>query len=715
MNRIQLLFLLSAIGFFTSAHAADTYDGSSNTLNIPLVKVSSTYYANVQITVGNVISVGSKDPSAPTYDEYNAANNQLTIPEVLVGTTTYYNVIITVGSVLSVGASCSTAAQCSSDDSTSAALYYGPTRYASAIEASYTPGTMVRASAFTNRSRYLLSNASSQTTNANYMQVGSTYDATNGYAVETGTLATTTTYQQYLQKLVQVVADGSGYFRLESSLHPNNAIDFDAADGNKLKFRNNFGKAATVYGYVTFAYDSSTKLLQAKKRYKYAYTTAANDKGGTTHAVSYTEDTAFSAANYYVNLSSGVYKLVASSTDATPLYAYNSALELGIPEFLNPLSVAFVTNDPAPFLSKNTVAATEGTSGSIYKQVNSTYRNQVATPGVNASTKTSADAMLAAIKSAVEASGEKLRYSTALYSAYRDATLAHKLVSDSIADGTPGQNLVPYVYFTNEKDTAGKYHPFMVVVNYGNQASPNGLKDVPHPPADGTGSYPSSKVTRFSNLENYVTLIPMKDYGVVTQVTDNTFTKNLWTARTNASLAADVYTYADSADNGLLIDGSVMFPAYNNNLVPSHLFGELTASGCHVGQGGGGPHCHFDGYQTGFSLGVYGDADYVNKTHPPMIGFGYDGIALFGKYRSSDTAMKGYSTPLDSFGAHDHDGIGYHYHAHNVVNHKAELVTFTTTLNVLMKGAYIGKTNDIPFFRASSNFSTNKYMGGTVK
>jgi hypothetical protein len=715
MNRIQLLFLLSAIGFFTSAHAADTYDGSSNTLTIPLVKVSSTYYANVQITVGDVISVGNKDPSAPAYDVYNAANNQLTIPEVLVGTTTYYNVTITVGSVLSVGASCTTAAQCSTDDSTSAALYYGPTRYASAIEASYTPGTMVRASAFTNRGRYLLSNASSQTTNANYMQVGSTYDANNGYAVETGTLATTTTYQQYLQKLVQVVADGSGYFRLESSLHPNNAIDFDAADGNKLKFRNNFGKAATVYGYVTFAYDSSTKLLQAKKRYKYAYTTAANDKGGTTHAVSYTEDTAFSAANYYVNLSSGVYKLVASSTGATPLYAYNSALELGIPEFLNPLSVAFVTNDPAPFLSKNTVAATEGTSGSIYKQVNSTYRNQVATPGVNASTKTSADAMLASIKSAVEASGEKLRYSTALYSAYRDATLAHKLVSDSIADGTPGQNLVPYVYFTNEKDTAGKYHPFMVVVTYGNQASPNGLKDVPHPPADGTGSYPSSKVTRFSNLENYVTLIPMKDYGVVTQVTDNTFTKNLWTARTNASLAADVYTYADSADNGLLIDGSVMFPAYNNNLVPSHLFGELTASGCHVGQGGGGPHCHFDGYQTGFSLGVYGDADYVNKTHPPMIGFGYDGIALFGKYRSSDTAMKGYSTPLDSFGAHDHDGIGYHYHAHNVVNHKAELVTFTTTLNVLMKGAYIGKTNDIPFFRSSSNFSTNKYMGGTVK
>jgi hypothetical protein len=143
--------------------------------------------------------------------------------------------------------------------------------------------------------------------------------------------------------------------------------------------------------------------------------------------------------------------------------------------------------------------------------------------------------------------------------------------------------------------------------------------------------------------------------------------------------------------------------------------GELSASGCHVGQGGGGPHCHFDGYQSGFSLGVYGDADYVNKSHPPLIGFGYDGIALFGKYRSSDKSMLGYNTPLDAFGAHDHDNIGYHYHAHRVSNHKAELLTYTTNMDVLMKGAYIGKTNSIPFFRTNSNFSNNKYMGGTVK
>jgi hypothetical protein len=455
-------------------------------------------------------------------------------------------------------------------------------------------------------------------------------------------------------------------------------------------------------------------LLQAKKRYKYSYTSTTLTTG-TSHAVSYTEDTAFTAAGYYVNLSGSVYKLVSAASSATPFYLYNSPLDLGVPEFLNPNKVAFVTNGPAAFLSKNTVAATEGTSGSIYRQVNATYRPQVLNPGTDTTTKTNADAMLASIKTTVEASGEKLRYAPAVYTAFRDAALSYKLVSDSISDGTPGQNLVPYVYFTNEKDTSGKYHPMMVVVNYGNQPSPNGLKDVPHPPASGSGSYAASLVTRFSNLENYVTTIPMKDYGVVTDVTENIFTKNLWIDRTTASLKADVYTYADSADNGLLIDGSVMFPAYNNTLVPSHLFGELTASGCHVGQGGGGPHCHFDGYQSGLSLGVYADADFVGKTHPPLIGFGYDGIALFGKYRSSDTSMLGYSTALDNFGAHNHDGIGYHYHAHQVTNHKPELLSTTSTLNVLMKGAYIGKTNSVPFFRSSGSFSTNQYMGGTVR
>jgi len=602
----------------------------------------------------------------------------------------------------------------------SSAVYGTPANFATAMTRSFT-GNMVLASTVTNRSRYMISDAATTTSSAaNYLSMGARDSASGGYAAQSATLPTSTTYDSYLTKLFLLVAQGTtGYYRMDSHFHPNNSLDFDATDGNKLKFRNNFGKASTLYGYLTFSYNSTTKLLQAKKRYKYSYTTATGSTGGSTYTPTWTEETSFSAADYYVNLSSGVYKLVSTAAEATQLNLYNSPIDLGIPTFMNPKGVAFVDNGPAPFISKVTTSQIEGTSGTIYSSVNSTYKAQVATAGTDASTKTAADSMLATIKTTVEASGGKLRYAPAVYTAYRDAALATKLVSDSISDGTPGQNLVPYVYFTNEKDSSNVYHPFMVVVSYGNQASPNGLVDVPHPPALGSGSYPDSKVTRFSNLENYVQMIPMRDYGQVSAVTDNAsvITQNLWTG---SSLAANVYTYADEADNGILIDGSVMFPAYNNTLVPSHLAGELSASGCHVGQGGGGPHCHSDGYQSGFGLALYNDSDYLNKTHPPLIGFGYDGIALFGKYRgSSDAAMLGYTTSLDEFGAHNHDGMGYHYHAHTVSNHtpvgQSAVSPYPTTMYVLMKGAYIGKVTTVPNFRAKTTFSTNKYLGGTVQ
>jgi hypothetical protein len=107
----------------------------------------------------------------------------------------------------------------------------------------------------------------------------------------------------------------------------------------------------------------------------------------------------------------------------------------------------------------------------------------------------------------------------------------------------------------------------------------------------------------------------------------------------------------------------------------------------------------------------------VGKTHPPLLGFGYDGIALFGRYRTTtDSAMLGYNT-LDDFGAHNHDSIGYHYHAHTVTSHSSTSVQGSTTVKdmyPLMKGAYIGITNSIPFFRTGDSFTTNKYLGGTV-
>ena len=595
--------------------------------------------------------------------------------------------------------------------STATLSYATPANFATLVAKSYTPSTsLVAVSTATNRSRYMLSDAATASSSSNYMGIGTSYSdsSTAGYTVTASTLTSTSTYNTYLAKTIQLVTASDGYFRLDSHLHPNQSVDVDASTA-VLKFRNNFGKtSATANGYVTFAYDSSTHLLQAKNRYTYAYAAAT---AAVPYAATYTLDTSFTGAGKYINLSAGAYTL---SSTGTALYLYPTPLDFGIPSFMNTQATAMVSNAAAPFKSKINYTSTEVVAR-IYNNVKATYKTQIASVGSDATTKTAADALLASIKTTLEANGEKLRYAPALYTAFRDAALKTALVSDAISDGTPGQNLVPYVYFTNEQDSSGKYHPFMVVVNYGNPASPNGLKDIPRPPGDGSGSYASSKVTRFSNLDNYVSMIPMKDYGQVTDVTENTFTKTLWSDVVGTTKPKDVYSYADTADNGILIDGSVMFPIFNNTLLPSTAVGELSASGCHVGQGGGGPHCHADGYQAGAALGLYNDSDYAGVTHPPLIGVGYDGIALFGIYRSGDTALQGYTTPLDGFGGHNHDAMGYHYHAHTVIDYQpyGESTSLKSTLHVLMKGAYIGKTNLIPCFRAGGNFNSNKYMGGT--
>ena len=55
--------------------------------------------------------------------------------------------------------------------------------------------------------------------------------------------------------------------------------------------------------------------------------------------------------------------------------------------------------------------------------------------------------------------------------------------------------------------------------------------------------------------------------------------------------------------------------------------------------------------------------DYEERSHPPIIGFVFDGIALFGKYQDDSNLMAGANETLDEFGGHSHDDYEYHYHA----------------------------------------------------
>ena len=634
-------------------------------------------------------------------------------------------------------------------DTTNKSSYYAPLNYASVLKKGYAPKFSKNENGITtNRGRYLISDSPS-ISSANYLSIGATYNAATGYAAQSGKIPTVSTYGNYFSKLIQVVAnstDTSGYYRLDSHLHSNYSVDADELDGYKLKFRNNLGKASSTYGYVVFSYDAVSHYLKAEKRYSYnlnpiSVTDSNGKPAGKTYYPTYTEDNSFAAkgAGYYVNYSKGEYKLVPSMASATKLYFYTPSDDYGIPNKMNPTNLAYSSNPAVPFSSRVSVDSIESGNTAFYNSINSTYKPQVATPGNDTKTKLSADQFLATIPTTLSVQGAKLRYSTALYSAFRDAALAGRLASAAPADGTPGQKLVPFVYFTNEHDDMGNYHPFMNVVTYTIPGSPQGLLDIPGPPFLGQGSA-TTPVTRYSNLGYSVVRVPMKDYGQVSKVTDNamipssqSWNMNLVTdshcGEVNSPIlkcpAYDNYNYASISDIGVLIDGSIIFPALNNALMPSQWKGELSTYGCHVGQGGDGPHCHADGFKTGQSIvTLYNDSDYVNKPHPPLIGFGYDGVALFGVYRTDkDKAMLGYSESLDAFGGHDHDNLGYHYHAHTAIlpdsydlNDRGFVISAKNTpVNVLLKGAWAGNINSVPYFGYKSELATNKYLGGMGK
>ena len=66
MNKI--LFSILIMSCINLTHAVDSYDPGTNTLNIPSVQFGSTIYNDVNITVGNVLSVGSSTSVNQTYD-----------------------------------------------------------------------------------------------------------------------------------------------------------------------------------------------------------------------------------------------------------------------------------------------------------------------------------------------------------------------------------------------------------------------------------------------------------------------------------------------------------------------------------------------------------------------------------------------------------------------------------------------------------------------
>jgi len=620
------------------------------------------------------------------------------------------------------------------------------------------------ASSLTNRSRYLLK------TSDKYIQINDNYD------VEFDN--TFVTYNDYLTKIFQLVQDSTDTttsYRIDSELNYLYSLDYDTT--NKLIFKNNWGNGGSSsplpsgIGYLCFNYTTDYKL-QVIKRYSYDTTEYTHTEDTISYNNYYVQyDTTSSKliltsnsddASTFTIYDSPMDVSIPSDFNPIPT-AYVTNDRVSIKDYISNTRKNIEGNtagDPdckflINFYSNN--GTTKRISDAGY-----TYANQLTTAGYDNSTNGTnyyANLMLNEISSKVSTNTtyKSMRYDSSVYKTFREGALKIILKGNSIANGDVEMNTTPYVYFTCEKDSSGQYHPFMCMASYSISDKPNRLFDVCRPPGDGgSGGYVNNDVTRDATLQLYLTKVPMLDYGTVsdisgsvsyspsTDVTEiNSNTNDLHTAslaydfinyytdngnddrgsRIITSVSYNNYNYAPISGIGIIIDGVSLYPVLNNTLTTAHKSAEITNTGIHVGQGMG-LHYHGDGYGAKLTfnnntnnLFLYNDNDYIDSKHPPLIGFGLDGIALYGIYNSNYNSMQGYNVELDSFGGHSHGNYGYHYHCHTIQNNSSNNIdtitdgSYATTykIHALMKGAWKGNVNNIPEFWDTDHGSHNQY------
>lgn len=447
-------------------------------------------------------------------------------------------------------------------------------------------------------------------------------------------------------------------------------------------------------------------------------------------------------ASQWVTMNGTSVSLTANETNATHFFMADATklinFEIASGSDFNPGSTAWQTNAFAPYPSGKSAPVAFLSSPLLTSHIaklDSSYSKQLIS-GNNSSANATAAASTALdnIIITLTAEGASLRYDKSLYLAFRENALSHVFASQDLYNSQVGERTVAHVYFTNAADDDKIHHPYMVVASHNATPRPNFLVDVARPPGDGTGAYENSTITRTAVIEYKVVLIPLRDYGLVGNFTDNTLTESLASEAIRLGMLSPgnytVENYADIASMGVAIDGVVIYPAVNNTLLYATAAAEITSSGAHVGQGGA-LHYHADGH--GFNrngINLYNLSDYTNssnetsRSHPPIIGFGYDGIALYGKYESSFSSMDGYEVPLDAHGGHTHDppdDYGYHYHAYSApivglrdtAGSKKLIGTGNFTQHYLMVGAWKGSINSLPALGLGfiDNSTTSRYVG----
>ena len=535
----------------------------------------------------------------------------------------------------------------------------------------------------------------------------------------------TGTYGDALRSMFQILDfntsslatnDLTGTYTIHPELASYYALDYD--DGDLIiRDKSSFYHAEQVSSaYLVFSVQGTPGAATIQASSRYLYDSVLDE---------YVMDDTWQNHWVFINDEETV-TLTDVSTEATEWVIADARelIDVGIESGsgFNPSSTSWQTNSFAAYPIDNNTGElavwdyddSPLKTSQFYNNVDDDYQNQL---GHSDEASAFTSSVLDVINQNLIDLGQSMRYSKETYIVFREALLNNHFESVDLYNSVLGERMVEHVYFTSSYDDEGAYHPFMVIASHNAPAGPQFLIDVARPPGDGTPGlgYAEQTVTRNSILEQKLIKIPLRDYGLVSNLTDNDLSEfNSLALDENLSESEwTVDNHASTSSTGIAVDGVVVYPASNNVLLYASLAAEITSTGIHVGRGMGF-HYHADGHAfNGNGINLYNANDYADRTHPPLIAFVYDGIAIFGKYEDDYISMDGFSFELDEYGGHDHDEYGYHYHAFSEeVQQQNGPDTYSFTQNFLQRGAFKGLINDIPGFL---NVNTNQFMDDEIK
>ena len=610
-----------------------------------------------------------------------------------------------------------------------AADVYGPKPFDQILESGLTETWSPNAiSSIQNRGHVLLIDAE---TISNCLAVDSSDPSLLGVGDVSVLIGGTGTYGNAVRSMFQILDLNTAVLATESltgtyTIHPwlasYHAIDADAdiasvsANSIIIRDKNSFYMAeqSTIAFLVfTLAGTASSTTVQATSRY--FYNTSLD-------SAIYELDEEWSASQW-LKMDSTSVGLTTVESEATEfmLADANDLIDVIVPDSsdFNPRATEWQSNSFAAY--PETVWDYDDSqlnSDLFLQRVDDYYETQF---GDSDDADTAASEALDAIETALTGQGDSLRYSKDVYLTFRESLLGYELGAVDMYNSVLGETTVENVYFTNAADDDGVYHPFMVIASHNAPAGPQFLIDVARPPGDNCcdGGYAEQNVTRNAVLEVKLVKIPLTDYGLVSIFTDNDLS-SYGTLAEDEGLTEEDWTidnYTSLSSTGIAVDGVMIYPASNNVLVYATYAAEVTESGIHVGRGMGF-HYHADGHSfNGNGINLYNLSDYDGHTHPPIIGFVFDGIALFGKYEST-YVMEGDGDVLDDYNGHTHDDYGYHYHAFSTeVTQTDGPDEYTYDQHFFQRGAFKGLVNDIPgLFQVSTSQlmedDYKRYVGG---